>query len=109
LGPILFLIFVNDVISISSGNTAVKLFADDLKLYSVYNISENSSDLQQSIEDLVSWSKLWQLQSNLNKCHVLPIRAKSNSNTDSRYTLDGSPLSDLTLTFDLGVFVDCIT
>ena len=106
LGPVMFLIIVNDVTSICSGNTTVKLFADDLKLYSVYNIGDNSSDLQQSIDNLVNWSKLWQLEINLNKCHVLPIRAKSNSNTFSRYTLNGSPLSNLTLTSDLGVFVD---
>ena len=106
LGPILFLIFINDVISVCSGNVTVKLFADDLKLYSVYNATDNSSDIQQSIDKLVQWSKLWQLQINLNKCHVLPIRSKYNSNTFSRYTLNGSPLSNLTLASDLGVFVD---
>jgi len=49
LGPILFLIFINDVISICSGNTTVKLFADDLELFSVYSASDNSSNLRQSI------------------------------------------------------------
>ena len=99
-GPVLFLIFVNDVTSICSGNTMVNLFSDDLK-YSVHNIGDSSSDLQQSIDQLVNWSKLWQLEINLNKCHVLPIRAKSNSNTFGRYTLNGSSLSNLTLTSDL--------
>jgi hypothetical protein len=37
---------------------------------------------------------------------VLPIRAKSNLNTFSRYTLNGYLLFDLTPTSDLGVFVD---
>ena len=92
--------------SICSGNFTVKLIADYLKLYSVYNIGDSSSDLQQSIDNLVNWSKLWQLEINSNKCHVLPIRAKSNSNTFSRYIHNGSPLSNLTLTSDLGVFVD---
>ena len=77
-----------------------------LSFYSVFNATDNSSDLQQSIDKLVKWSKLWQLQINLKKCHVLPICAKYNSNTFSRYTLNGSPLSNLTLAFDLGVFVD---
>jgi len=49
-----------------------------------------------SIEKFVNWSKLWQLQINLNKCHVLFIRAKSDSNTFSRYTLNSSPLSSHT-------------
>jgi len=55
---------------------------------------------------LVNWSKLWRLQINLIKYHVLPIRAKSNENTFSRNTLNGSPLSNFTLTSDLGVFGD---
>jgi len=81
-------------------------FADDLKLHSVYNIGDNSSDLQQPIDKLVNCSKLWLLQINLHKGPVLPIRDKSNLNTVSRYTFNGSPLSNLTRTFDLGVFVD---
>jgi len=32
LGPILFCIYVNDVSDIIIGNTACKLFADDIKL-----------------------------------------------------------------------------
>jgi len=71
-------------------NKTIKLFANDLKLYSVYNATDNSSDLQQSIDKLVDWSKLWQLQINLNKCDVLSIRAKSNSSTFSRNTLNDS-------------------
>ena len=87
--------------SICSGNTTVKLFADNLKLYSVYNIGDNSFDLQQSIDNLVNWYKLWQLEINMNKCHVLPIRVKSDLNTFSSYTLNGSPLSILTLVSSL--------
>lgn len=106
LGPILFLVFINDVISIRCGDTTVKLFADDLKLYSVYNTTDNSADLQQSIDKLVNWSKLWQLEINLNKCHVLSINTKSKSNIGSRYSLNGFPLSNVTIASDLGVSVD---
>lgn len=46
LGLILFLVYINGVISICCGETAVELFADDLRLYSVYNSTDNSMDLQ---------------------------------------------------------------
>ena len=38
LGPILFCIYINDVCDIIVGNTACKLYADDLKLYSFVDI-----------------------------------------------------------------------
>jgi len=45
--------------------------------------TDNSSDHKQSIDKFVDWSELWQLQINLNKCHVLPIRAKPITQTRS--------------------------
>ena len=65
LGPVFLLMFVNDVVLICSGNPTVKVFADDLKLYSVFNSGDHSADIQQSIDKLVDWSKQWQLQINL--------------------------------------------
>jgi ribonucleases P/MRP protein subunit RPP40 len=66
LGPILFVIFIsNDVVSTCLGNTTVKLFADDLKLYSIFNSANGVSDLQQSLDLLVSWSNVWQLKINI--------------------------------------------
>lgn len=44
----------------------------------------------ESIDKLVNLSKIWQLQINLNKCHILSIRAKPNSNIYSHNTLNGS-------------------
>jgi len=61
LGPILFLIFINDVVLTCCGNTNVKLFADDPKLYNIYKISNTNGplNLQQSIDQLVLWSIMW--------------------------------------------------
>ena len=106
LGPILFLVFINDVASICCGETTVKLFADDLKLYSVYNSTDNSVDLQHSLDKLVEWSNLWQLQINMNKCQVLSIHNKSISNVSSNYSVNGFVLSSVALANDLGVYVD---
>jgi Reverse transcriptase (RNA-dependent DNA polymerase) len=64
---ILFLIFINDVVSTCLGNTTVKMFADDLKLYSIYDSANDVSDLQQSLDLLVSWSNMWQLRINMMK------------------------------------------
>ena len=107
LGPILFLIFINDIVSSCCGNTKVKLFADDVKLYSIYNCEDGMLNLQQSVDKLVYWSSIWQLKVNVDKCHVLSIRNR-NKSKDSRpnqclYLLDGVPLSNVSFISDLGV------
>ena len=37
LGPVLFILFVNDITDCMADNVSVKLFADDAKIYSVIN------------------------------------------------------------------------
>ena len=71
LGPIMFLIFINDIETVCCGDTDLQLFADDLKLYSSVNVSCNSLTLQQSIDNLALWADKWQLNININKCAVL--------------------------------------
>jgi len=39
LGPVLFLIFINDITSICIGESKLKLFADDVKLYTSFNVN----------------------------------------------------------------------
>jgi len=38
LGPVLFLLFINDVSFTCIGQARLKLFADDIKLYSSFNV-----------------------------------------------------------------------
>ena len=82
------------------------MLADDLKLYSIYNSANGLSDLQQSLDLLVSWSNIWQLKINISKCHVLSIRSKSRSDTFHKYLLDGVLLKNVSSTSDLGVNID---
>jgi len=108
LGPILFLIFINDIVSTRYGNTNVKLFADGLKLYSINDMSNTNGplNLQQSIYQLVIWSNMWQLKININKCHVLSIRIKTRTITTCEHLLEGSHLSNVSIITDLGINID---
>jgi len=60
LGPILFIIFINDVCDIVVGNTICKLFADSIKLYASVNFNGISYDL--SLDKLMLWSNMWHLR-----------------------------------------------
>jgi len=74
IGPTLFLLFVNEVIDVFD-NLAVsfKLYADDIKLYSCYNITSSCDDLSVAINRLYNWSVTWQLTLAVQKCFTCRI------------------------------------
>ena len=58
LGPILFILFVNDIDTVCHPSTKLKLYADDLKLYSVVKSvsSVGYCDLQKSLDNVSHWA-----------------------------------------------------
>ena len=53
IGPLLFLIYINDVIECLPSVCKCKLFADDLKVYSVANVADdNIHVIQESLDHL---------------------------------------------------------
>ena len=75
LGPILFLIYVNDISSNIS--STLRMFPDDTKVYrELSNIARDIETLQFGVYQLVSWATKWQLRFNFDKCEVLRITHK---------------------------------
>ena len=70
LGPVLFLVFINDFPDII--NVLIKLFADDAKLYSIVT-SDNDNRDQFSLNRAVDWANVWRVIFNIIKCHHLHI------------------------------------
>ena len=99
LGPILFLIYVNDMPS--EIQNVCKLFADDAKLFC--RITKEPSTLQSDIESLYTWSKRWQLPFNVEKCKILHI---GKSNPKHNYYMNGRILEKIETQNDLGVLMD---
>ena len=71
LGPLLFLIFVNDL-PLWIVNS-IKMFADDTKMWKVISKAEDSDQLQQDLCKLANWSDKWLLRFNPEKCKVVHI------------------------------------
>ena len=71
LGPILFLLYIDDVTLICPGSVTSKLFADDLKIYS--NVEVSSASLSTTISQLEAWRRVWQLHVNVSKTFVLHL------------------------------------
>ena len=79
LGPVLFVIFINDLPDHLKCSTY--LFADDTKIFST-----DSDELQSDLCMLESWSKDWLLKFNTDKCKYMHVgRSSSNAN----FTLNG--------------------
>ena len=68
LGPILFLLYVNDIPSVVDSHLLV--FADDIKLYRRIQSENDIIQLQKDINNLLNWSNTWLLNFNIPKCKV---------------------------------------
>ncbi|MES9879908.1 MAG: reverse transcriptase family protein [Sedimenticola sp.] len=95
LGPILFIIYINDLPEVV--NSTVKIFADDTKLYSKdsdYNI------IQQDLDSLCSWADLWQLRFNVSKCKAIHY---GRDNQEHMYSMNSVNLEIVSEEKDLGI------
>lgn len=95
LGPILFLVFINDL----PGDiiSKIKIFADDTK---IYNSCRNHMLLQSDLDRLVRWSQYWLLPFNIDKCCVIHY---GKYNPCINYSMDSSHLNSVDNIKDLGV------
>ena len=71
LGPIFFLIYINDL---EGGlvNWILK-FADDTKVFAKIRSADDASSLQKDLDRLVQWARGWQMMFNVKKCKVMHV------------------------------------
>lgn len=80
LGPVLFLIYINNVSRNISSRT--KLFADDMKVYGVLrDTNENVEELQKNLTRLEYRGNDWQLRFNTDKREVMHISKKNDNSS----------------------------
>nr|XP_047135744.1 uncharacterized protein LOC124812766 [Hydra vulgaris] len=78
LVPTLFLFYVNDLTAITNNlDCCVKLYVDDIKLYSLYCDMDLSQDLVVVLNRLLQWAETWQLTIACSKCFALRIAPPS--------------------------------
>ena len=74
LGPILFLIFINDLPQ--SLSSKVRHFADDAILYFEVASVDDCQMLQSDLNKLTEWEEKWLVSLNSSKCEVLTVTRK---------------------------------
>ena len=100
LGPLLFLIFINDIDQCVSSK--LLKFADDAKLFRVVSSLEEVNKLRDDLKNLFKWSQDWLMLFNLEKCKVVYF---GKNNSKCQYMLGGKILEEGKEERDLGVLV----
>ena len=98
LGPILFLIYINDLEDDISSK--VLKFADDTKVFRKFTNDTDKQSLQDDLEKLVKWSEIWQMLLNFGKCKCIHI---GHRNMDKEYKMGDAVQGRTTQEKDLGV------
>ena len=106
LGPLLFILFVNEMPDLV--HSSILMFADDTKLFTEIHNEEDVKRLQTDLTTLQDWFQIWQLKFNPDKCHVLHL---GRNNQKYKYNMRKNPEEQTTLTEtllekDLGVLID---
>ena len=98
LGPILFLVYINDLEERVTGK--ILKFADYTKLFTKTKEIVDKQKLQDDIDKLVKWSEKWQRLFNFGKCKCLHTEP---GHTGMNYEMGGTILSKTVKEKDLGV------
>jgi hypothetical protein len=109
VGPLLFLIYIDDITECIKQPVSAKLYADDVKLYTSYRSVSDSSilHLQNCLQRISEWSVTWQLPMSVSKCCSLNISTQHNKLPHiSNLQLGSQPLTTCLQVRDLGIIVD---
>jgi hypothetical protein len=102
LGPILFLVFINNLDAMAHLSTVLKKFADDTKLGQVIRSQSDRELLQGSLDQMEKWAEKWGMAFNVNKCKVMHVGQR---NPGYEYLMGGVVLGETKEERDIGVTV----
>ena len=102
LGPLLFLLYINDLPDSLSPATVCRLYADDCLIYRSIKNQDDFLALQKDLTNLHHWSQTWGLSFNVDKCKIMHL-ARQQKKPCRFYTLGGEVLKSTTEAEYLGV------
>ena len=104
LGPLLFLLHINDLPASVDPDTRCRLFADDCLLYRKVESIQDQLKLQEDLRRLELWASQWGMRFNASKCYLMSIN-RGRSHAPFLYQLCGTVLSSVTDEKYLGVLI----
>ena len=103
LGPLLFVIFIDDLPDSVSPESNPYIFDDDTKIIKEIKNTDDNHALQNDINSLVEWSDDNRMHFHSGKCKVLGI---GKNKSEFQYNMRGDELERVTQEKDLGVTFD---
>ena len=106
LGPILFLIYVNDIFDIFSFGKPF-MFADDLKIAYAFHPDDlhcTVTRIQKELNSLDNWSSIWQINFSPDKSGITVFKCSSPVDT---LTIKGKVIASQNIVRDLGLRYSC--
>ena len=108
LGPLLFLIYINDLPQFVSEGTNVRLFADDSALYRKIKTPNDHLILQRDLDSLVEWENRNCMEFHPGKCELLRISTKREHNISKfNYSIHNTVIEATKHAKYLGVTIMC--
>jgi ribonuclease P/MRP protein subunit RPP40 len=102
LGPLLFVLYINDLSTVCK-NCTVKLYADDVKLYKrITNVADRVT-LQLALDALSTWAHMWKLSISIDKCNLLQL---GYNDATVEYNIDSHVIVPCNSVRDLGILVE---
>ena len=100
LGPILFLVYINDLPD--DIVSQVRLFADATAIYLTLENKSDSDKLQRDLDRLQTWEARWDMEFNPSKCQVVRVTSSRNP-LQTQYILHGQVLEAVSSARYMGV------
>ena len=102
LGPLLFLIFINDIDQAASIVEIIKKFSDDIKIGNSMVNMEDKQKMQEALDNLCLWADTWGMAFNTKKCKVMHM---GRNNPNHQFVMCGHVLDSTEEERDIGVTV----
>jgi len=107
LGPIFFLIYINDLPKLAPTGTKILLYADDTSIIVTNpNLENYKKQINKIFRDINYWFKLNQLVLNYNKTHYLQFNTKNSREYVLKLNYQGNYVKSSPHTKFLGLIID---
>ena len=106
LGPILFLIYINDLANVCK-HTFPLLYADDTNLFiSGEDLPQVVHLINEELQEIAFWLKVNKLSLNIKKTHFMLFTSNRKAKPDISISIEGYPIDEVSYTKFLGVYID---